>query len=463
MNVTRENLDAVSFRLTVSVTEADYKEKVEKELKKIGKTIMIPGFRKGHVPMGELKRRFNAQVTSDVINDEVYKSVTGYIQENKLNILGEPIPVDVVELDLKNKSDYDFSYEIAVAPEIDINLDKDVHFPYYSIRVEDEMVAEQDKGLTKRFGSQVPGEVVEPDALVKGSIMELNEDGSVKEGDDAIQVVDGIVSPMYFKSKEEADKFVGKKVGDKVTFNPAATCESNPAELASMLQIDKEKAALVKSDFEMSISEIIVVKPAEHNEEFFNNVFGPDKVHNEEEYDAALRQIIAGQLMPNSENMFRQSVYNKYTTEFANIELPIEVLKKWLVRRNEEITEENVDEQMTKMLPDLRWQLIKERIAVLTEVKIEEEDIKNYARQVAAQQFAQYGMTGMGDEILDRYANQLLEDKNYRQQIIAEVGDNKLFEAIKEKVTLDTQLVSLDEFKELARQANMLVPEKSEE
>ena len=459
MNVTRENLDAVSFRLTVSVTEADYKEKVENELKKLGKTISIPGFRKGHVPMGELKRRFNNQVVSDVINDEVYNKVVDYIKENKINVLGGPVPVDVVELDLKNKSDYDFTYEIGITPEINIALDKDVHFPYYTINVDDDMVAEQDKAMTKRFGAQVPGEEVEPDALVKGSIMELNEDGTIKEGEEAIQVVAGIVAPMYFKSKEEADKFVGKKVGDKVVFNPATASGSDPAELSSMLQIDKEQAANVKSDFEMSISEIIVVKPAEHNEEYFTNLFGPDKVHNEEEYDTAVRQMIAKQLMPNSENMFRQSVYNKYTTEFAELELPVEVLKKWLVRNNEELNAENIDDEMPRMLPDLRWQLIKERIAAILEIKIEEEDINEYARAVAAQQFAQYGMANMGDEFIDRYAKNLLDDKKYRQQIISAVGDNKLFDAIKDKVTLDTQLVSLDEFKEIARKENILATE----
>ncbi len=460
MNVTREDLDAVSLRLTVSVVEADYKEKVEKELKKLSREVALPGFRKGHVPAGEIKRRFGRQVTSDVINDEVYKAVTNYIKENNLAVLGEPIPVEVVELDLKNKTDYDFSYDIALAPALDITLDKEVHFPYYTIEVTDEMVAEQDKALTKRFGAQVPGEEVEPDALVKGAIMELNEDGTVKEGDDAIQVVSGIVAPMYFKSKEEADKFAGKKVGDKVVFNPAATCNSDPTEMSSMLQIDKERAANVKSDFEMAISEIIVVRPAEHNEEFFTNVFGPDKVHNEEEYNAALRQIIAQQMMPNSENMFRGDVYKYYTDKYADMQLPVETLKKWLIRQNDGLNEENIDEEMTKMIPDLKWQLIKERLAALTGLKIEETDLKEYAKMVAAQQFAQYGMNNMGDDIIEKYADNLLADEKYRRQIVSQVGDHKLFDAIKAAVTLDTQMVTLDQFKEIAKKNSMLSVEE---
>ena len=218
MNVTLQNTDAVSARLTVSVEENDYKEKVLADLKKIGRNNQIPGFRKGHVAIGELQRRFGRQVTSDVINELVYDAVTNYIRDNKLNILGAPVPVEVKELDLKNQKDFTFEFDLALAPELDIKVDKDEKIPYYNIEVSDEMINEQDAAFRKRFGAQVPGEEVEPDALVKGAIMQLNEDGTVKEGDDAIQVVSGIIAPMYFVDKDEAAKFTGKKVGDKLDF-----------------------------------------------------------------------------------------------------------------------------------------------------------------------------------------------------------------------------------------------------
>ena len=246
MNVSMEKIDNVSARLIVSVVENDYQEKVTKEIKQIGRTHTIPGFRKGHVPFGELNRRFGKQIASDVINQEVYEAVSNYIRDNKLGILGEPLPVEVQELDLKNQKDYTFQYEIGLAPEININLDKNTHIPFYPIEISQEMIDEQDKNFRERFGAQVPGEEVDAKALVKGSIMELNENGSIKEGEDAIQVTSGIVAPMYFKSKEEGDKFLGKKVGDKVIFNPYNTCEGNASELASMLQIDKDKASEVK-------------------------------------------------------------------------------------------------------------------------------------------------------------------------------------------------------------------------
>ena len=450
MNITAQNTDAVSMRLTVTVDENDYKDKVTEDLKKIGKTHQIPGFRKGHITLPDLRRRFGKHVTSDVINQVVYEGVMKYIEDNKLNVLGQPMPVEVKELDFNNK-EFTFEYDLALAPDLNIKLDKETKLPYYEITVSDEMVKEQDQAFRKRFGAQVPGETVEPDALVKGAIMELNEDGSVKEGEDAIQVVSGIVAPMYFQDKEEAAKFEGKKVGDKVVFNPRKASGDNITELSSMLNIDKERTAAVNGDFEMVISEIIVVRPAELGEEFYTQVFGKDKVHNEEEYLAAVKDMIAQGLSGNSEMIFRLCARKELMAKYGNMELPEVILKKWLISRNDEkLNEENIDEEFSKMRPDLEWQLIKEDVARELGVKIEESDLKSFAKATAARQFAQYGMTNMADDVIEKYAENLLEDKNYRGRLIEEVGDIKLFGAIQNAITLDKQQVSIDEFKEIA-------------
>lgn len=451
MNVTLQNTDAVSGRLTVSVEENDYKEKVLADLKKIGRNNQIPGFRKGHVAIGELQRRFGRQVTSDVINELVYDAVTNYIKENKLNVLGAPVPVEVKELDLKNQKDFTFEFDLALAPELDIKVDKDEKIPYYNIEVSDAMISEQDAAFRKRFGAQVPGEEVEPDALVKGAIMQLNEDGTVKEGDDAIQVVSGILAPMYFVDKDEAAKFAGKKVGDKVVFNPRKACGNNEVELASMLNIDKNRTAEVQGDFEITISEIIVVRPAEDGEEFFTNVFGKDRVHNAEEYKAALKDMIATELSGNSDMVFSFSARKYFLDKYGDMELPAAVLKRWLISRNESLNEENIDEEYSKMESDLKWQLIKERIAGLLGVKIEEADLMAQAKVLAARQFAQYGMTNMDDETITNFAKNILEDKNYRGRLIEQVGDVKFYTALKQAVTLEESTVSLDEFKEIAQ------------
>lgn len=452
MNITLENTGDVTAKIIVNVDAADYAEKVKKELKKIGDNHALPGFRKGHVPMSQLRMRFGKNVKSDVINDLVYREVVKYLKDNKIDILGEPLPAEVQELTLDDK-DYTFQYEIGLKPELGIELNKEITLPYYTIKVSEEMLNEQDKALRERMGAQVPGEEVEDKALVKGTIMELNPDGTVKETEDAIQVINGIVAPFYFKSKDETEKFAGKHVNDKVVFNPWNTCEGNPVELSSMLNIDKEKASDVKGDFEMAISEIIVLRPADHDQEFFDNVFGKDKVHNEEEYTAALTDMIANALKGNSEQLFAADTHKYFLEKCSNVQLPEEFLKKWLMARNPELTKENIDSEFASMKNSLIWQLVKGDIATTLDVKVEEDDILSFAKSLAYQQFAQYGITNMDDDTITAHAKRILANDEYRQRIIDNVADAKIFNAVKEAVTIDNKEVSLDEFKEIAEKA----------
>ena len=453
MNVNFEKTSDTTGKLTVNVVEADYADKVKKELKEISKKRAIPGFRQGHVPASQLKRLFGKQVKSDVLNQEVYEAVIQYIRDNKISVLGEPLPVDVKEIDLE-QPDYTFEYEVGLTPQIDIKIDKNDKLPFYGIEVSKEMIDEQDKNFRERFGSQVPGEEVSGRALVKGTLMQMNADGTINENDGAIQVIDGIVAPFLFKSQAQKDLFEGKKVGDKVVFNPYDTCDGNPVELASMLHLDKDIAKDVKDDFQLAIAEIIVVKEAEHDQTFFDNVFGPDKVHNEEEYEKAVADMIKAQLNGNSSSLFNRQATDYLVEKYGEMDLPVEFLKKWLVARNEELTPENIDKEFEEMLPSLKWQLIKERAAAVLGIKIEEEDVLNFAKEVTYHQFLQYGITNADDETITASAKRILSDKNYRNQIIEQVGDQKLFFAINQAVTLDEKSVSLDEFKKIVAELN---------
>lgn len=452
MQVTLEKTSELEGLIKVAVVENDYKQKVDKDLREIGRTRQIPGFRPGHVSIETLRRRFGKEVKSHVLNEEVYNAVINYLRENKVDILGEPLPVKVEEVNLNDK-DYNFEYEVGLAPEIKVELNKDFHVPFYTIEVTKEMVDQQDTALRERFGAQVPGETVEGKALVKGAIMQLDAEGNVRTDEDAIQVVDGIVAPMFFKSTEEADKFEGKKVGDKVVFNPWATCNGNAAELSSMLHVDKEKVADLKDNFEMAISEIIVVKPAEHNEDFYKEVFAGSDIKDEEGYYEELRKMIASQLAPNSDMMFNRDVQDEIVKKFGDFGLPTEFLKKWLVARDSKLTPETVNEEFDKMIPGIKWELISGAIARQQDIKVNDDDVLNFAKQMAFQQFAQYGMTNMDDETLTNYAKRILEDKNYARRISEDVANRKLFNVIKTLVSLDEKQVSLDEFKKLANPA----------
>lgn len=448
MQVTLEKNNDLDAIIKVQVVEADYAEKVDKDLRELGRTRQIPGFRKGHVSIEHLRRLFGRDVKAHVLNDEVFKAVLDYLRDNKIDILGEPLPKAVEEINLTQK-DYTFEYEVGIAPKLDIEVNKEIKVPYDIIEVDSKMLEEQDKALRARFGSQEPGEEADATALVKGAIMQLDADGIVMTSEDAIQVVAGIVSPQHFASKEEADKFLGKKVGDKVVFNPAKAEGDNKVALASMLNVDKEKVEGLTSDFEMAISEIIVLKPAEHNEEFFKAVFNQDDIKTEEQYNDALKALIARELAPNSDYKFNHDVQKALVEKFGNIELPGEFLKKWLQARNSEITAEDAAKEYDTMLPSIKWELIKGEIARKQDIKVDNDDLLNFAKGVAARQFAQYGMMNMSDDVIADYAKRMLEDQKFARQIHEQASDMKLFNALRALVDVEEKTVTLDEFKKL--------------
>lgn len=444
MNVTLDKINAVDGKLTVSVEEGDYKDKVTAELKKIRRDANIPGFRKGAVPMSIVEKRFRKQATSDVINQVVYEAVVKYMQDNKLDILGEPLPTDVTELDLDNQKDYTFTYELGFAPEINVELNKETHLPYYRIEVTPEMIEEQDKMLTGRFGSQEPIEEYADRALIKGNIRELGKEEGAKVAENVI------VAPWTFKNADQAAKFEGAKVGSVIVYNPLESSNGNASELAAMLSVSKEEAENLKGDFELTITEITGLKPAEHNEEFFKHAFGADCT-TEEQYQEALKKNIAAQLLPNSAALFEKQTREALMEKYGNFELPAEFLKKWLMRRNPEaLNAENIDQEFANNEKAMKWEILSGRIGSNLGVKVTEEDMLKFATHSAARQFAQYGMANLDEAILKNYAESLLKDENNRRFIAEQVANANLFEAIGNAVTIDDHTVSLDEFKKLA-------------
>ena len=446
MNVTLDRIDNVNGIITLSIEEKDYQDKVKKELKQIGIKHPLPGFRPGHVPAGLLQKKYGKDVLVEVVNREIYDNLVNYIQDSKLNILGEPIIANADEVNFDTMKDFSFKFEIGFAPEVNLTLDKTVSIPYYTIEVDQKMIDQQDEMFRKRFGKQVKGEQVDATALVKGSMVELDENGAVKEG--GIIVESTIVAPQYFKNEDEKTKFAEKKLGDEVVFNPCNTCNGNQAEMTSMLNIDKEQAD-VKSDFKLTIAEILVNQPSELNQELFDAVFGKDNVKSEEEYFAKLKEMIAGQLVNDSNFRFTMDVENALKAQVGTMVLPVEFLKKWLVRQDNKFNAENIDEEFTKMVPQLEWQLIKEQAAKQLEVKVNEDDLLTDAKRIAYQQFAQYGMANVPEEMLEKYAKEMLENKEYRQQIVQQSVDNKLYDTIKNAVTLDEKTVSVEAFNAL--------------
>lgn len=445
MKIEYAKVDDVNGVITMVVEESDYADLVKKQLKEIGKKHAEPGFRPGHVPAALLEKKYGSYARQEAINEVVGNALFDFIKKEELNVLGNPVPDEDNRITDDNK-EFVLKFKVGVAPEFELKLDKDVHMPYYKITVSDEMINRQDEAMRRRFGKQIPGEEVDATALVKGVLTELAADGTVKEG--GIVVENGIVSPQYFKSDDQRALFIGKKVGDTVVFNPSATCDANPAEMSSMLNIDKNDVNNHLGDFSMAISEIIVLKEAELGEEYYKEVFG-DKVTDEAGYRAAVKEMIAGSLIGDQNYRFTLDAENVIREQVGELQLPDEVLKDFLIAQNETLTRENIDAEYAGIRKQLVWDLEKDKAGRQLDVKVEEADLLQTASMIARQQFAQYGMTNVPDETVANYAKQILSDEKAHAQVARQTADMKLFNAIRNAVTLDEKEVSVDEFNAL--------------
>ncbi|MDE6337281.1 MAG: trigger factor [Muribaculaceae bacterium] len=446
MNVNYDKLDNVNGVITVTIEEKDYADKVKKQLKEIGKKHVEPGFRPGKVPAGLIAKKYGNSVKYDAVNETVGEAVYNYIKENNLHVLGQPVPDTENAIDINN-NDFTFKFKVGVAPEIDNHVNKDLHVPYYTIQVTEDMINEQIDGLRKRFGRQVSGEETDDNCVIKGVITELNEDGSVKEG--GVVVENGILAPVHFKNDEQKELFKNKKVGDSVVFNPAATCDTNPVEMSSMLNIDKEDVENHKGNFRFDIKDIIVLKPADLDQELFDNAVGKDKAHNEEEFRAAIKELLALNLSNDSNYRFTIDAKDAVEKAVGQLELPVEILKEFLIRQNEALNKDNIDEEFDKLRGQLEWDLVRDNIAEKFEVKVSNEDILDEARGVVVRQLMQYGPGALTDQLVEQYANQVVKDQKNREMLTQNALTRKVFEVIKENVSLDNKDVTVEEFRQL--------------
>ena len=444
MNVTFDKKDNVNALLTVSLTPEDYLENEKKELLNISRKHPMKGFRPGHVPMSLLKKQYGIEVRSQVVDRMVGKALTDYIVNEKIDILGEPMLSADTRVDLNQDTNYEFKFDLGLAPEFE--LDKRVKIPYYNIKVTDEMVENQNASYKKRFGKQVPGEAAAEDSLLKGSMVELDENDAANEG--GVSVDRTILSPQFLKNADEKAKFIGKKVGESIVFNPHTAADGNLTELAAMLNVDKSEAD-IKSNFKFNVEEILVNQDAEMDQELFDNVLGKDVAKTEEEYREKLREMISNQLKNDSNYRFTVDAERVLKKKVGNLELPEEFLKRFLQARSKEQDEKKFDEQFPQTLEQLKWQLIKEKVARTYDVKVELEDKLRLARFYAAQQFAQYGMTNLPDEVIDKYAHEFLEKREYSEEIQNRAFEDKVFAAIKANVGIDEKEVSVEEFNKL--------------
>ena len=453
MNISFENPDKVNGVLTLTIEKDDYQTEVDKTLKDYRKKANVPGFRVGQAPIGLIKRQFGASVKADVVNKLIGKNLNDYIKDNNIDMLGEPLAnVNQVPQDLEADGPYTFIFDIAVAPEFKIELTADDSIDYYDIDVDDKLVSQQVEMFQSRAGHY--DKVEEYDGsqndMLKGDLRELDADGNAKE--DGIVVEAAVLMPEYIKVDDQRALFDGAKLGSVITFNPKKAYPESNAEIKSLLKIDDAKAEELTSDFTFLVTEISRYTKAEVNQELFDQIYGKDNVKDEADFRQKIAEGIKNQLKSDTDYKFLLDVRAYAENKVGELTFPNELLKRIMLNNNQEKGEAFVNEHFDASIKELKWSLIKNQLVKAAEIKIEDADVKAVAVEAARIQFAQYGMNNVPEEYLEKYANDMLKDKNYIDNLVERAIDVKLADAVKKVVKLNQKTISLDDFNKMMQE-----------
>ena len=446
MNISLQNVDSVSAVLTVQIEKADYQEKVEKALKTLRQKVNMPGFRKGMVPAGLIKKQYGVSVLAEEIDKLLQEKVFEYIRENKVNMLGTPLPKEN-QVNFETEENFEFSFDIALAPEFNVEFSANDNVDYYDINVTDEMVDQQVKMYTQRTAKYEKVEDYQDNDMLKGLLAELDENGNTKEG--GVLVEGAVMMPVYMKNDEQKAIFNGAKTNTVLVFNPSVAFDNNEAELASLLKLKKEEVADHKGNFSFQIEEITRMIPGELTQELFDQVLGEGKAHNEEEFRAQIKETIAKQFEADSDYKFLIDVRTYLTNKIGKLEFPDALLKRIMLDNNKEKGEEFVAENYEKSLEELTWHLIKEKLVAANDIKVEQGDLTNMAKEATRAQFAQYGMINVPEELLENYSKEMLKKQESVEALLNRVVESKLSETLKGQVTLNHKAVSAEEFNQM--------------
>ena len=443
MNVTKTDIDALNAKLSIVIEPQDYEEKVQKQLKDIRRKANIPGFRPGMVPAGLVKKMYGKAVLGEEVNKAINEGIYNYIKEQNLNILGEPLPndEDTPAIDWDVDSTFTFVFDIALAPEFDTKLNGKNKLTYYDIQVTDEEVQNQVDAYAQRYGEFVQVDEYQAGDMLKGKISEQKEGGIVKN--------DAVLSPDYMQNEEQKKLFEGAKKGDVITFNPKQAYDSE-VEISSLLGIKKEEVADIADEFTYEIESISRHQKAEINEALFAKVYGEGNVADEAAFRERIRTEIKSNFTQDSDYKFGLDAKAAVLKKMDKLEFPEAFLKRWLLQTNEKgMTAEDIDKEFPQMIEELKWHLAKTQLSETFNIKIEPEEVQNYAKEMVRMQFLQYGLAGVEDEMLTQYSQEILKNEDQLHGIIDRLQENKIYEALKGTVKLETKEISYEDFGKL--------------
>ena len=442
MKIEQSELKDLQAVVTLTIEPADYQDEVQKQLKQVRQKAQIPGFRPGMVPLGLVKKMYGKGVLADVLNKLVGENLQKHIEDNKLAILGDPMPNNELtpNIDMDEQDTFTFAFDIAVAPEFDVKLTGKNKLTEYKIEVTDEMVQRQAESYAARYGEYVEVDAAKEGDILRGTLTEQKEGGIVKEN--------AILNPQYMQDKKQQKLFAKVKKGDVVTFNPMKAYGSE-VEVSSMLSITKEQAEGLESDFTFEIQSITRHEAAKIDGELFAKVYGENAPKDEAEFRARIKAEIEQNMAEDSKYKFGLDAKAAILKKMEKVAFPEAFLRRWVLATNDKMTEEQLDKDFPQMLEELKWHLAKDQLLKAFGIEIQKEDVEAYAKEVARMQFMQYGMMHVEDKYLESFAQDMLKKEDQLRGIVERVAENKIYDALRGVAKIEEKAISHEEFGKL--------------
>ena len=434
MNITKESVDALNAVVKVEISAADYQENVEKILQDYRQKADIPGFRKGHVPMGMVKKQYGKSIMIDEVNKLLQESLNKYLVEEKLDILGNPLPKMQDDFSW-DKEDYSFEFELGLAPQFDVDLEAKKKITQYNIVADKELLDKEVENIQKRFGKIVPKEVVEEGVNIAGAFS--NEEKGIDKK--------STIELASIKGKVNQKKFIGAKVGDVVELNSKGLFDDDH-KLMGALGLNHEEIHGLEIPLTFTIEEISVTELAEVNQELFDKVFGPDVVKSEEELREKIKEDAEKQFQTQADQQLLNAV-TEYLVENTKFDLPSEFLKKWFAVAGEKpISAEQASEEYEKSEKGLRYQLIEGKVLKDNDIKLDFEELKDFTKGFVKAQMAQYGQLNPEEKELDDIVQRVLSNQDEAKRLQEQLVSQKLLAFYKEKITFKVKEMSYEAF-----------------
>ena len=447
MNITRENIDDLNAVLKVSIEKPDYEEKVETVLRDYRKKANIKGFRPGMVPIGLVKKMYGKAVLIEEINKLVTENIQKFLTDESIDILGDPLPKEdeQVNIDFDSQVDFNFSYDIGLAPSFEIKLSKKNKVSLYEIAIDEKMKNDFIDNYTRRFGELKNVEKTEEKDTLKGKLEAIGKDGNIiPEGPTAD---DTTISIDIIKDKKIKKQFIGKSQFESIDFD-LKKAYPNDSEIAGILRLKREEVENINGIFRFTINEINRFYPAEVGQELFDKIYGEGIVNSKDEFMTRIEEEISVNLKRESDFKVMMDI-KTLALEKTDFQLPEEFLKRWLLKVNENTTEELIEKEFDSFRKDLKWQLIRNRVARDNELKITEEELQKEAENVTRYQFQQYGLYYASEEQISNYAKETLKREEDAKKIAEKILEEKVILTLKELVKLESKSVTVEEFNKL--------------